>query len=458
MVANKAMDYVRSPGLAVDELGAIVDRVNCLYSWKHDDAEGKEDVCDFVFVRDLDEDADDEYSIAETLEMFSRASALAARKRPEIFGVLDQRALENLAMRLIDAVCSVAPPPPLFWDKTPAGMNRPDDAEIEEEFEEDGGDVNTALANALTRVTGNLRKFAEVAEFEELQRIATRTPEEVAWDKKKDLDARRRAFLALAKEIIARVTSNTNSEWWHGIEPLSARLTDLQRGHWLEAVPNEFGEQHPAFRVMTLPKGYIGPETGWDSSQIDTWLNGPRDETITVMVTSDPYLCSKSEIKLHCPCGSDKHHIDEAKAQVTVTLQSWIRAVEARLQIPDLQTHAVADKHTNKQRDDVAFSKSKPSGVTSVLWADADRQVIADTLSGQQLKLFKLLWGISRWTYYGDLKIVRAEKLWRGQPDPGDLEDVTVFEALRKLQKAMLPEWGYVVKIENESRRVKIER
>ena len=92
------------------------------------------------------------------------------------------------------------------------------------------------------------------------------------------------------------------------------------------------------------------------------------------------------------------------------------------------------------------------------LWADADHDAIADTLSGQKLKLFKLLWSKSRWTYYGNLKNARAEKLWRGQPDPANVEDGTVFEALRKLQKAMLPEWQYVVTIENESLRVKIER
>lgn len=92
------------------------------------------------------------------------------------------------------------------------------------------------------------------------------------------------------------------------------------------------------------------------------------------------------------------------------------------------------------------------------MWADIDRDVIANTLNGQQLKLFNLLSGQSRWTYYGTLKNARADKFWRGQPDPGDVQDTTVFEALRKLQKAMPQESPYVLKIEHESLRAKIER
>ena len=98
--------------------------------------------------------------------------------------------------------------------------------------------------------------------------------------------------------------------------------------------------------------------------------------------------------------------------------------------------------------------QTRPSGD----WCEDDREVIAESLSGQQLKLFHVLWRRDRWTHYGMLKNVRAEMIWRGQPDPGDISDSTVFEALRKLQKAMPPESPYVLKIENESQRVKIER
>jgi hypothetical protein len=91
-------------------------------------------------------------------------------------------------------------------------------------------------------------------------------------------------------------------------------------------------------------------------------------------------------------------------------------------------------------------------------WATTDRDVIADTLDGQQLKLFKLLWGRENWTTYDDLKSRRAEKLWRGQPDANEIGDSTVFEALRKLQRNMLPACRYNVKIENESTRVKLIR
>ena len=96
-------------------------------------------------------------------------------------------------------------------------------------------------------------------------------------------------------------------------------------------------------------------------------------------------------------------------------------------------------------------------------WSDADRDTIRDALTGQQLKLFNVLWDFNsitpdRWKYYGDLKAIRAEKVWRTQPDSDEISDATVFEALRKLQKAMPPESPYVVTIENESRRVKLQR
>jgi hypothetical protein len=97
------------------------------------------------------------------------------------------------------------------------------------------------------------------------------------------------------------------------------------------------------------------------------------------------------------------------------------------------------------------------------LWSDSDRDKISDTLSGQKLKLFRVLWAFNsvspdRWKYYSDLKALRAEMIWRGQPDPAEIEDKTVFEALRKLQQALPPESPYLLTIENESCRVKLQR
>jgi hypothetical protein len=92
----------------------------------------------------------------------------------------------------------------------------------------------------------------------------------------------------------------------------------------------------------------------------------------------------------------------------------------------------------------------------SVRWSDDDRDAIRNILSGQKLKLFNVLWAEDRPTYYGTLKNNRADKLWRGQPDPDSINDDTVFEALRKLQKAMPSDWPYSVRIEHESKRAKI--
>jgi hypothetical protein len=101
--------------------------------------------------------------------------------------------------------------------------------------------------------------------------------------------------------------------------------------------------------------------------------------------------------------------------------------------------------------------------IPEATFSDADRIKIADALNGQQLKLFNVLWACNsakpdRWKYYGDLKAIRAERIWRTQPDSDEISDATVFEALRKLQKAMPPESPYVVTIENESGRVKLRR
>lgn len=106
--------------------------------------------------------------------------------------------------------------------------------------------------------------------------------------------------------------------------------------------------------------------------------------------------------------------------------------------------------------DRVAFIEYKaraPAGP----WPEADRDAIRECLSGQQLKLFNVLWSSDKWTSYKTLKSNRADKLWRGQPDPNHIDDGTVFEALRKLQGAIMPlGWPYSVSIQNESKRVRI--
>lgn len=88
-------------------------------------------------------------------------------------------------------------------------------------------------------------------------------------------------------------------------------------------------------------------------------------------------------------------------------------------------------------------------------WPNGQFEKIHEELKAQQAKLLPLLWGKDRWTYFGDLKANRAAKLWRRQPDSSEISDDTVFEALRKLQRAM-NDFSYDVRIEREQRRVKI--
>ena len=265
-------------------------------------------------------------------------------------------------------------------------------------------------------------------------------------------------FLLLAQEIIARIEERQGAYWWAGLQALTERLNFCRDGVWLEALPNDFGDHTLAFSVMSESKGSSrlcsSDQNYCGSVLLQRWLEGDRDEGITVVVVSDPYLAQKIEMKIRSSCPPDEDCWEEFRLTCLRHLRSWIRAVSAQVAEIDAKADPIIERDGEKRDDpDKTLPVARPTQ-----GANTDRDVIAETLNGQQLKLFKLLWGHSRWTYYGTFKNARAEKLWRGQPDPADVKDDTVFEALRKLQKAMPPESPYVVKIEHESRRAKIKR
>jgi hypothetical protein len=89
-------------------------------------------------------------------------------------------------------------------------------------------------------------------------------------------------------------------------------------------------------------------------------------------------------------------------------------------------------------------------------WQTGDARIIRDLLKGQQLKLFDILWGQDRWTYFSELKHMRTERLWKGQPDPSDITDDRVFHALRTLQERWPAEVPHQLRIEEAARRVRV--
>jgi len=131
----------------------------------------------------------------------------------------------------------------------------------------------------------------------------------------------------------------------------------------------------------------------------------------------------------------------------------------------ETENAAVIDPIAEAAAIDASSQPDDPDGFTTPLtWTDDDRDAIRDKLSGQQLKLFDVLWkwnsaSPGRWKSYDDLKTLRAEKVWRRQPDSTDIKDSTVFEALRKLQKALTQQGSsYMLTIEHEARRVQTQR
>lgn len=90
---------------------------------------------------------------------------------------------------------------------------------------------------------------------------------------------------------------------------------------------------------------------------------------------------------------------------------------------------------------------------------DDDREMVRDILRGQQLKLFNILCDSrTKWTYFEALKSMRADNLWRNAPDSSDIEDDTVFEALKKLRSKMPVDCKYQLTIERATRRTRMEK
>ncbi len=99
-----------------------------------------------------------------------------------------------------------------------------------------------------------------------------------------------------------------------------------------------------------------------------------------------------------------------------------------------------------------------PAGMlnTSDSWSEEDRLAIREVLNGQQAKLFDILWGREKWTYYSELTHKRAEKLWRGQPDSSDIKQKTVHSALIRLQRVLPLESRYSLIINDALHRTKL--
>ncbi len=91
--------------------------------------------------------------------------------------------------------------------------------------------------------------------------------------------------------------------------------------------------------------------------------------------------------------------------------------------------------------------------------ADTEFESTAGALSGQQFLIFKFLseGKVGAWTNFDTLKLQRH--LWQNRPDPCDIEDNTVFEALKKLRAGLAKlKTSFALQIEKTSTRTKLSR
>ena len=162
---------------------------------------------------------------------------------------------------------------------------------------------------------------------------------------KEELRARCREFVLVAKEIIARLEETTEGDWWNdqSLEVLSERLNFSRQGTWLEILPNEFEDHILAFGVLTARAGDVAPTEASPyrgSVLLERWFEGPRDEDITVIVVSDPYICSKQEWQIRASIPLPLNHLKQCRLICLRHLRSWVRAVGEQLEQLDSE-HSV---------------------------------------------------------------------------------------------------------------------
>jgi hypothetical protein len=83
--------------------------------------------------------------------------------------------------------------------------------------------------------------------------------------------------------------------------------------------------------------------------------------------------------------------------------------------------------------------------------------LIEDELRGKQLLIFRFLKGGTSWTNYSTLK--EHSEFWRGGQDSSNIEDDTVFEALKRLRVRLnVINIGVSLTIEDASTRTRLIR
>jgi len=177
-------------------------------------------------------------------------------------------------------------------------------------------------------------------------------------------------------------------------------------------------------------------------SRINDALKLARIRNPTALLSVSPETLNK----FAAACMLVRSGVENSSPQLGSLRNSLLGQIEVLRQLIALETldrnsmQRVQTPSTKSTETELSLDGPDESLALSPVWSEADRDRIRDTLSGQQLKLFNVLWDFNsatpdRWKYYGDLKAIRAEKIWRGQRDPDEIPDGTVFEALRKLQK-----------------------